>query len=694
MPGKISDDTAATAGTLTGMQFAAAKGGANYRVSETLIELPFDTRTAATAASITSTRNYLRTAGHTTVGKGGALHKKSATVPSHGVAAAYFQSADASGYWDLSESVITPFMFGAVGDGATDDGTALNNFFAYAAAVRVVANCEGNFATSVAIIAGAASGTVLTKDYRGHMKVTALAAISVVVTLYNMTFCIWDGKVEAIGTGSSTFSTRTCDIGVLAKACGRLKIGAVHGENFRFGAFVTDHATNNNAMQIGFVRASNCSSGATDASSLTANWSNPVNSGSSNSNGQATALDVDEDVPSWATDLTVPVGVFINDLFYLVASASAGTISIGPWLEPTDLAGGSGTLRYVIGAGCNISGSNGGVCEIGLGNADGCGVGYRNSATYGSTVGQIVAQNDGIGAWFGLTFNSSHRGFNIGNLYVENNTLDLLYMPSLVNEGFIGSTNEHFDFAKVLPFDRGRTTGQTGQPRSALFNLSIGSYKGRPLFYEKNALHTAAEIAAVLAGNNPHREYVYVSNSVSVTLPELDDDIDQLFGYNARTVTLIGTGAEGAPTGTVTWTAPGGQTVNGAASVAYSGFARSPARFVMRYERTTSDWVVYCTTPNGVAFQTFTDQDATPSVANGRNFKAANTVATTITAFDSGFNGQEINVVFTTANTTIDFTGTALEGNAGSDWAPAANDHMTCIYDGTNWFCRISDNSA
>ena len=91
---------------------------------------------------------------------------------------------------------------------------------------------------------------------------------------------------------------------------------------------------------------------------------------------------------------------------------------------------------------------------------------------------------------------------------------------------------------------------------------------------------------------------------------------------------------------------------------------------------------------------TFTDGDATPDVGDGNFFKTANTGATTITMFDGGSNGQVINVLIADANTTIDFTGTNLEGNVGVDWSPIANDHMTCISDGTNWFCAISDNTA
>jgi hypothetical protein len=90
----------------------------------------------------------------------------------------------------------------------------------------------------------------------------------------------------------------------------------------------------------------------------------------------------------------------------------------------------------------------------------------------------------------------------------------------------------------------------------------------------------------------------------------------------------------------------------------------------------------------------FTASDATPTVQGGNLFKTANALATTITAFDDGANGQEITVIINDANTTIDFTGTTLKGNAGVDWTPTTGDHMVCMFDGTNWYCNVSDNTA
>jgi hypothetical protein len=90
---------------------------------------------------------------------------------------------------------------------------------------------------------------------------------------------------------------------------------------------------------------------------------------------------------------------------------------------------------------------------------------------------------------------------------------------------------------------------------------------------------------------------------------------------------------------------------------------------------------------------TFTASDATPSVSTGAVFKTANAVGTTITTFDDGVAGQSITVIISDNNTTIDFTGTTLKGNGGVNWSPAWGDHMKCVFDGTNWYCDVSDNT-
>lgn len=97
---------------------------------------------------------------------------------------------------------------------------------------------------------------------------------------------------------------------------------------------------------------------------------------------------------------------------------------------------------------------------------------------------------------------------------------------------------------------------------------------------------------------------------------------------------------------------------------------------------------------NTESFIAFTADDATPSVQGHRTSQTANANPTTITALDDGCKGQTVTILINDANTTIDFTGTTLKGNGGADWSPTTGDHMVCTYNGTNWYCVVSDNTA
>ena len=90
----------------------------------------------------------------------------------------------------------------------------------------------------------------------------------------------------------------------------------------------------------------------------------------------------------------------------------------------------------------------------------------------------------------------------------------------------------------------------------------------------------------------------------------------------------------------------------------------------------------------------FVDGDATPSIYSSNAFKTGNAAPTTITTFDNAIIGQQIAVLFGDANTTIDFSGTNLLGNGGTDWTANVNDVMAAVYDGTNWYCEVSNPSV
>jgi hypothetical protein len=91
-------------------------------------------------------------------------------------------------------------------------------------------------------------------------------------------------------------------------------------------------------------------------------------------------------------------------------------------------------------------------------------------------------------------------------------------------------------------------------------------------------------------------------------------------------------------------------------------------------------------TESGVQYYSFADLDTTPSVKGGRSlFRAANTGATSITAFDDGVNGQSFTVYFTNANTTIVHSVSLVLPGAANITAPS-NSFMRFYRIGTVWF--------
>lgn len=92
------------------------------------------------------------------------------------------------------------------------------------------------------------------------------------------------------------------------------------------------------------------------------------------------------------------------------------------------------------------------------------------------------------------------------------------------------------------------------------------------------------------------------------------------------------------------------------------------------------------------AFVTLAANSATPSVNGANSVQTNNSAPTTITTLNGGYAGMAVTVLFADGNTTVDFTGTNLKGNNGVDWTATVNDTMTCSFDGTNWYCDVSNN--
>ncbi|WP_425153955.1 hypothetical protein [Candidatus Palauibacter sp.] len=87
-------------------------------------------------------------------------------------------------------------------------------------------------------------------------------------------------------------------------------------------------------------------------------------------------------------------------------------------------------------------------------------------------------------------------------------------------------------------------------------------------------------------------------------------------------------------------------------------------------------------------FRTFADGDTSPDVTGWSWFKVSNTAATTIDGFAGAVEGQEIVLIATTANTTLEdaSNGSTLKLAGGADRTLAADELVRFIHDGTNWY--------
>ena len=85
-------------------------------------------------------------------------------------------------------------------------------------------------------------------------------------------------------------------------------------------------------------------------------------------------------------------------------------------------------------------------------------------------------------------------------------------------------------------------------------------------------------------------------------------------------------------------------------------------------------------------FQSFTADDATPSVATGNNWKTNDDDALNITDFDGGTEGQVIIILGADSGaSTIKHDATKINLAGGADCNPADGDILILIYDGTDW---------
>lgn len=172
---------------------------------------------------------------------------------------------------------------------------------------------------------------------------------------------------------------------------------------------------------------------------------------------------------------------------------------------------------------------------------------------------------------------------------------------------------------------------------------------------------------------------------------------------NTQQITLLGVDIEGAGTNGINF----GSGIDNflGLGINYSGFTGTnkyigtPTSGVLMYSAAGVDGGVFETFGNRFEPRaikmigrlryrdqvTLTVDSTAPSVSSGNYFKTANTVATSITDFLGGVNGQIITIHFDDANTTLVHNTISMRLQGAVNFVATADDIITLINDGLRW---------
>lgn len=337
-----------------------------------------------------------------------------------------------NGLFARLEGEITPYQFGAIGDGTFDDAPALNRMMLYMAVKEIDNDVSGQFYTGSKVsIDGkaqswlpASNRSTATKTIDGELRIKALNQIDTMLEILNFSHCTWREKVQVIGRGSVPFSQRTCEIGVYISSASRASFGGFHARAFKlFGVRMNSTVANNGAINIREVTVERIGSGT---------FNNPPNSefsdfvktsdtGSENNSNQRSVLTVTTPPDMALSGIDRPnYGIaIINDEPYHITSLTGNTIEVYPWVPVT-----TGDIIYVYGAGLSIRGADGGITGIDIINANNCGVAMDISPIYGIDVGRLVSQFNGISIVYGLLPTSANISSDIDMAYFEADAIE------------------------------------------------------------------------------------------------------------------------------------------------------------------------------------------------------------------------------------------------------------------------------
>lgn len=481
---------------------------------------------------------------------------------------------------DVSAKTLTLSDFDIKDDG-TDESDKFNAFFAAAESggyAKVDWSGSGSIAKPL-LKQGSA-----TKEFTGKLSLKALGPVQEMLRLKDSNEIIYGG-LKLLGKGGDTYSTRSAVDGlVFENSRGNTFTGSIEASVFlRDGiSAITETAGGNGNCNentvLGKIWLRACGSG-NGVRALEGNWTRVSRDGSGGSTTQTETITVDV-LPDY---LTTDHFVVIDSHPYFVTAIDAANnqLTLFPHIATTTV---EGAFSYILGSGIVLMGPNSGAWDMSIIDSLGCAVGYRDAALYGSNVGVMSAQANTVGQLVGRGAGSAHVLGSQGTSYIELNTFDIIQSTRAILSADLGISLA--DESKCLNISAPRYANDSFNPAHTGFKGISYRTTGGGFTREYSGDQSAGSSNPVEVAKAGGPARITYRDTQAITL-ENDPDLGRLFNAVKVSVTCMGSGAAGEPTGTITVTPEAGYTINGAANATFSGLT---APLKLEYVVIGTDW--------------------------------------------------------------------------------------------------------